>query len=97
VQFHNKSSICRVIRLELQLSLIHAAAYLPSSLQQNAGKKKKKTPIRARIGPKPHTTCFHKEKEANKTPPNTKLQTSVTLTIRIPPRYSISSGVIKQK
>jgi hypothetical protein len=88
VQFHNKSGICRVIRLELQLSLIHAAAYLPSSLQQNAEeKKKKKTAIRARIGPKRHTTCFHKDKEANKTPRKTKLQTSVTLTIRIPPRY----------
>jgi hypothetical protein len=58
---------------------------------------KKKPPIRARIGPKPHTTSFHKEKETNKTPRKTKLQTSVTLTIRTPPRYSISSGVIKQK
>ncbi len=91
----NKSGICRVIRLELQLSLIHEAAYIPSSLQQNA--KKKKPPIRAHIGPKRHTTCFHKDKQENKTPRKTKLQTSVTLTIRIPPRYSISSGVIKQK
>ncbi len=87
VQFHNKSGICRVIRLELQLSLIHAAVYLPSSLQQNVVGKKKKAAISARIGPKRHTTCFHKDKEANKTLRKTKLQTSVTLTIRIPPRY----------
>jgi hypothetical protein len=61
---------------------------LVSSTKCGREKKKKKKPaISARIGPKRHTTYFHKDKEANKTLRKTKLQTSVTLTVWIPPRY----------